>query len=545
MENLVKQILDNLEYVDFFHSPNYWEQDDITIGMYFHETFKNQYRFCSTAKNWYFYDGKSGVWKEDENHTIRKKEVSFVRAILIYAQGIKSAYDKKIAEQAKQTDSEPVDLMNDGESSMERDKKKLSEEGKRVKRFYSWAARLQSYGKRESLLKDAAAYGEFSKSDLDKDENLLNGKDAVFNLDTGEITPHSPTYLMSKSTNVEFYGKQNPDLWHNFMNTVMQGNQEMIAYLKMVFGSCLQMGNPLQECYFLWGQTTRNGKTSTLETLGYVLGNYATSADPLTFSQGGRYKDGSKPQPDVAALAGARFVRCPEPPKHMMLDAALLKRFTGANEIVARTLNEKPFSFTSRAKIFFDVNDRPQITDTTVFDSGRIVVIPYNKHLTELEQDVRLGEKLRSQDSVNAIFQWLYEGLQKSRTADLTKRPVPVIEAIRDYAKDSDKIGEFLGENFVKIDSKKCYNINVIYCMYDNWSRECGYTPVNKGVFMDELKSKRAWKKSGTVDGKTKRNVLVGYKLSENGEPFYRAAYRETQKDQLFQEYTGEPIYPD
>ena len=229
----------------------------------------------------------------------------------------------------------------------------------------------------------------------------------------------------------------------------------------------------------------------------------------------------------------------------MMLDAALLKRFTGANEIVARTLNEKPFSFTSRAKIFFDVNDRPQITDTTVFDSGRIVVIPYNKHLTELEQDVRLGEKLRSQDSVNAIFQWLYEGLQKSRTADLTKRPVPVIEAIRDYAKDSDKIGEFLGENFVKTDSKKCYHINVIYCMYDNWSRECGYTPVNKGVFMDELKSKRAWKKSGTVDGKTKRNVLVGYKLSENGEPFYRAAYRETQKDQLFQEYTGEPIYPD
>ena len=51
--------------------------------------------------------------------------------------------------------------MNDGESSMERDKKKLSEEGKRVKRFYSWAARLQSYGKRESLLKDAAAYGEY------------------------------------------------------------------------------------------------------------------------------------------------------------------------------------------------------------------------------------------------------------------------------------------------------------------------------------------------------------------------------------------------
>lgn len=545
MENLVKRILDNLEVVDFFHNPKYWEQDDITIGLYFNEIFKNQYRFCSTAKNWYFYDAESGTWKEDKNHTIRKKEVSFVRAVLIYAQNIKSAYDKKIEEQAKQTDSEPVDLMNDGESSMEREKKTLFEEGKRVKRFYSWAVRLQSYGKRENLLKDAAVYGEFSKSDLDKDENLLNGKDGIFNLETGEVLQHSPDYLMSKMCNVEFNEKRNPDLWHGFMNTVMLGNREMIDYLQMVFGSCLQMGNPLQECYFLWGQTTRNGKTTTLETLGYVLGNYATSADPLTFSQGGRYKDASKPQPDVAALAGARFVRCPEPPKHMMLDSSLIKKFTGGNEISTRTLNEKPFSFTSQAKIFFDVNDRPQITDTTVFDSGRIVVIPYNKHLTESEQDIRLGEKLRSQDSVNAIFWWLYEGLQKSRSADLTVRPAPVVEAIRDYAQDSDKIGEFLAENFQRTDSKKCFHVNVIYNMYDNWSRECGYTPVNKSTFMDELKSKRAWRKSGTINGKTKKNVLVGYELSENGEPFYRVAYRETQKDRLFQEYTGEPIYPE
>ena len=76
-----------------------------------------------------------------------------------------------------------------------------------------------------------------------------------------------------------------------------------------------------------------------------------------------------------------RFVNISEPEKKITLDAALTKRLTGNDTITARYLHENSFEFRPNFKVFINTNHLPNITDLTLFESGRIKIIPFNRHL--------------------------------------------------------------------------------------------------------------------------------------------------------------------
>lgn len=95
---------------------------------------------------------------------------------------------------------------------------------------------------------------------------------------------------------------------------------------------------------------------------------------------------GSAPSEDVARLVGARFVNISEPDKKLVLSAALLKSLTGNDTINARFLHENSFDFRPQFKIFINTNHLPMVTDLTLITSGRVKIIPFERHFEEWEQ---------------------------------------------------------------------------------------------------------------------------------------------------------------
>lgn len=501
MNNDIKNILDQLIETDFIHNPEYRKKDDITISKFFADVFRDQYRYCSEAKIWYRYYDSVGIWKEDINNTVKLKAVSLVRALQLYGKELPEPKEDKEQEKS------------------EEQQKKDEAQKKWKNAFIRWANGMASHAARENMLKDAALYGAFSKADMDKDRTLFNCLDGVFDLETGEILSHSPDHLFSKVSTVRLNGKRDGKRWEQFLDEIMQGDNSMIEYLQRVLGSCLVYGNPNEECYFIWGPTTRNGKTTLLETVGHVMGDYALSCDPLTFAETSKYKDSSKPQPDIADLKGARFIRCPEPPKGMLLDVATIKKFTGGNEIRTRTLNEKPFSFRPECKIFFDVNPLPRVTDQTGFSSNRLIVIPFERKFTEAEQDPMLETKLSKPAAVTYIFYWLYEGLKRSRISNSEDRPDKVIKATKDYAEESDKIGAFVLDCLARDQERRgeALSIKEVYDIYKNWCDASGVRAERKAAFITEMKTRKMYSPRESVRGKQVRNCIVGYRLTEEG----------------------------
>ena len=93
------------------------------------------------------------------------------------------------------------------------------------------------------------------------------------------------------------------------------------------------------------------------------------------------------------------------------------------------------------------------------------------------------------------MHSWLYLYRQEG-----LKPPKIVQDDTDTYRSDSDKIGTFLKECYVK--SGKNTPAKEAYEVYAQWCDDCGYGCENKSNFFSELKTKGIFASSGTVSGK-------------------------------------------
>ena len=248
------------------------------------------------------------------------------------------------------------------------------------------------------------------------------------------------------------------------------------------------------------------------DTILYMHGDYAQPAKPETLSEK-KYKDSTRASEDIARLNGCRFLNISEPSKTMMIDSALLKTLLGRDKILARTLYKESFEFYPQFKLFINCNHLPIINDNTVFESGRVNVINFERHFKKHERDTKLKDKLKEQDEISGIFNWCLEGLKRFRKEGLTI-PKEIEIATAEYQKNNDKFELFFDEELTKSD--KNITLADIYNSYKEWCSENGFAPQSKKTIKSKLKAKGIFIDSGTVDGITRSNVVVGYELKED-----------------------------
>ena len=125
----------------------------------------------------------------------------------------------------------------------------------------------------------------------------------------------------------------------------------------------------------------------------------------------------------------------------------------GRNDTInARFLRENSFDFTPQFKLYVNTNYLPTVTDMTLFSGGRVMIIPFDRHFDEGEQDRTLKREFAKPENRSAILNWLIEGyclLQKEgleqrtvwrRTIRRRCVPHPSISATRTGAMTADSI---------------------------------------------------------------------------------------------------------
>ena len=266
-----------------------------------------------------------------------------------------------------------------------------------------------------------------------------------------------------------------------------------------------------------------------------MLGNtagYGMSMRPETLAQK-QNKDSRQASGDIARLDGCRFLNASEPPKRMIFDVGLLKNLLGRDSITARHLHEREFEFIPRFKLFINTNFLPLITDDTLFTSGRINVITFDRHFEPHEQDKNLKNKLIKAENLSGILNWCIEGL-KLYYKDGAKPPQAVTTTTDEYRTNSDKIGNFIAECLEQQANTNTKALDV-YTRYKEWCLDNGFGVENKGNFFDELRGKNIFAPSGTINGVTVRNVIKDYVLIrdeiEERPPYYSYSSRKSDRN--------------
>lgn len=449
------------------HSNPRYGREEIGMGNAFADYFKPIARYNSERGIWYVYDGT--VWQPDMEN-LKVAELAKLLADKLYVFALT-----------------------------------ITEEDSR-KRFIERVKKLQLRKHRDTMIKDAKSVYPLSMKSFDSDIYLFNCKNGTLNLRTMEFREHRPEDYLTKVSPVIYDPDAECPRWRTFIDEIMQGDKARSNYLQKAIGYALT-GDTKMECLFiLYGPTSRNGKGTTMESILRIMGEYGKNADPTMLQAKFNAQSGG-PSEEIARLAGARFVNISEPEKKITLDAALTKRLTGNDTITARYLHENSFEFRPNFKIFINTNHLPNITDLTLFESGRIKIIPFDRHFEENEQDKGLKQLFAEPENMSGILNWMLEGYRKFREEKLDM-PDSVINATQEYRMASDKISQFCEACLVeKLGSE--LRSKAVYNRYKEWSVENGYRADGMQNFKKEFEKHYEIVRQRPKDGGEKTTLVL------------------------------------
>lgn len=420
------------------------------------DTFGEHIRYCHAFKHWLIYDGR--CWQREIGQLTQY-------AILIAKAMLQEAAD-----------------MEDVQTQRE---------------LFKFAMQSQNAGRIKAMIELASNFSEVSISpdDLDADIWLLNCRNGVIDLKTGELLPHNHKYKMTKLCSVDYDPDAKAPIWDAFLDTVTGSSTALARYKQKIVGSCLSGDTSEQSLFILYGSGA-NGKSTFLTAVASMLGDgYAknTPAESFTVNKNDSTRN------DLARLQGARLVTAVEVDEGKRLSEALIKSLSGGDKLTARFLYGEYFDYIPQFKVLLSVNHRPVVRDTSHSIWRRIKLIPFLTTIDDSKKDKKLSEKLNAE--LPGILAWAVKGclLWQQEGLDM---PSEVTNATAEYKSDMDTFAMFFDECCVTNSGTRVEH-RILRRAYEYWCHENGEYALGNKMFTGKLRERGFESKRSGAGGNT------------------------------------------
>lgn len=323
----------------------------------------------------------------------------------------------------------------------------------------------------------------------DADPWLLNTPSGIVDLRTREILAHDPMYHITKQTAVGPDAKSGCPLWLKFLDEATAGDVALQAYLQRVCGYALTGITREHAMFFAYG-TGRNGKGVFLNTVVSIMGDYAMTADPDTFTASGSGKHLTV----LARLQGARLVVAQETEEGIPWAEARIKSITGGDPITANYMRQDHFTYTPQFKLFMAGNHKPGLKSVDEAIKARFNLVPFVVTIPKEQRDEQLTEKLAAERP--AILQWMIDGCWDWQQVKLSPPPV-VSEATGEYFDAEDALGLWIEE---ACEVRPGYETNCgdLFKSWSKWALTAGEEVGSKKRFSQKMASRGFGSRKGT-----------------------------------------------
>ena len=366
-----------------------------------------------------------------------------------------------------------------------------------------WMRQSEGRARLESMVAlSRSAPGIATKEEeFDTHDWLFNVKNGTVDLKTGTLLPHDRKHMLSVISPVEYDPKAQCPKWMEFLEKVMQNDQELVSFLQRLFGYTMS-GSTAEQAFVVNFGAGNNGKSTALDIVKRVMGGYADTTPFATFSE--KRNGGGVPN-DVAALHKSRMIVASEGERTSKLAEAQIKTITGNETVSARFLFKDFFSFRPKFTLFLQSNHRPIITGTDHGIWRRVRFIPWEYTFPESEINRNWAEEEFEAEG-SGILSWMVRGCLEYRKRGLAE-PEVVKAAIQSYRENEDVLGRWIKEECSVGPEVGEAPAAGLYAVYRNWCQSTGEQAVKDRDFRAELiKRGIPWKKT------KKCNVYQGIK---------------------------------
>ncbi|HKL86714.1 MAG TPA: phage/plasmid primase, P4 family [Treponemataceae bacterium] len=418
---------------------------DLTNAELFVKAYRGQIRYCMAWKKWLIWD--NNTWRPDDCGEIFALCKDFLRGLYLQVATIS--------------------------------------DHKRAVEMASHVIKSESLRRRQALIESAAFERSIriTPKEVDQDSFLLNIQNGTLDLRCGKLLDPMKEKYITKCALVSYEQNALCPIWIKFLNRIMDGNNDLIRFLQKAVGWSLTGDMSEQVMFILYGSGA-NGKSTFLNTIMEILGEYAMATQTETFTR----RNGNTMSNDIARLRGSRFVTTIEAEEGRRLSEPLIKQVTGQDVLTARFLYGEYFDFLPTFKIFMATNHKPVIKGTDLGIWRRIKLIPFTVTIPYDERDPNLMKRLKTEKS--GILNWMIEGCllwQKERLGE----PKEVKVATGEYQEEMDLIGSYLTECCIT-DSTGYLRVTSydLYRSYLAWCEKNSERPYAQRIFAMHLQNK-------------------------------------------------------
>lgn len=326
------------------------------------------------------------------------------------------------------------------------------------------------------------AKGLLSVDDRQLDANpwLFNTVNGTIDLRTGDMEKHDPRDLLTQISHVVADRKATCPTFKAFIKRITNNDKKLMRYIRKCVGYSLTGETKEQVFFFCHGQSGSNGKSTLINLIRDMLGDYGrhTPTETLMTKQYDNVISN-----DQARLVGVRMVTAIEANFNRQLDEAKIKAMTGGEKITARFMRQEFFEFTPAFKLWLVANDRPRVRGTDTALWRRIRVIPFNVEIPMEEQNKDLPAKLR--DEWPGILAWAVRGCIHWRKEGLDP-PAAARHAVGEWANAADHLKRFVEEALVS-DPGNRIAATSMYDHYGQWCSRNGEASLSMNKFKQAL----------------------------------------------------------
>jgi putative DNA primase/helicase len=312
-------------------------------------------------------------------------------------------------------------------------------------------------------------------AECDTDPYLLNCLNGTVDLRDARLLVHSPAHRLTKTTGIVYDPHAPCPIFEAFLERITRAHSELSDFLRRAFGYTL-LGDVREHRFFLLLGRGRNGKSTLVEIVLHVLGDYAQSSSAETWL---RQQSNRGAEPDIARLPGVRMTATAEIGEGRAIDEARIKSIVAGDRTTTRTIYREPFEFSPVCKLWISTNHAPTIKGSDEGMWRRVCLVPFDDYISDDELDRDLSRKLR--DEASGILAWMVRGAV-AYLRDGLHEPDVVRAATSEYRSDSDLVGQYIDQRCDIVPGCR-ETAGRLHRDYMVWARDRGERPLTAVSF--------------------------------------------------------------
>lgn len=310
------------------------------------------------------------------------------------------------------------------------------------------------------------------------DANLIAFKNGVYNIETDELLPFSPDYIILNKVNFDYIPDAYNEVTDRALNKLACEDSDIRMLLEEVIGYTFYRRNELRKSFILIGDKA-NGKSTYLDMIKTLLGDENTAALDLK-ELGDRFK--------TAELFGKLANIGDDIGDEFIPNPAAFKKLVSGDRLNVERKGKDPFDFNNYSKLLFSANNIPRIKDKSGAVIDRLVIIPFNAKFSvnDADYDPYIKYKLRKKESIEYMIQLGIAGLKRVLENRRFTTSLKVEKEIQEYEENNNPILLFFKED-VTIENEPTKDV---YAKYNEFCLANSFNPMSNIEFSKQVKKR-------------------------------------------------------